>query len=108
MKLLTAELLDRFAKVGSQADVRDPIIIAHYFNPVGSGDWYASEFDPEDKIFYGYTSIFGDWNDEWGSFSLEEFESLKLPFGLSIERDLYWNERPASQVDKIAKNWQPA
>ena len=98
MQLMTKELEKRFAKVGSQENEIDPVIIAKFFNPQGSGTWYATEYDPKDKIFFGYVSIFGDWNDEWGSFSLAELESYVGPFGLGIERDLYWTEKKASSV----------
>ena len=98
MKLLTAELEKRFAKVGSQENVKDPVIIAKFFNPQGAGTWYATEYDPQTKTFFGYVSIFGDWNDEWGSFSLEELESYRGPFGLGIERDLYWTEKKSSEM----------
>jgi len=37
-------------------------------------------------LLYGYCHIF---NWEWGYVSLEELESVKLPYGLTIERDLY-------------------
>jgi hypothetical protein len=98
MKLMTKELEKRFAKVGCQEKVKDPIVIAHFFNPTGAGDWYATEYDPEDRVIFGYASIFGDWNDEWGYTSLDELEAYKGRFGLGIERDLYWTEKPASQV----------
>jgi hypothetical protein len=98
MKLMTAELEKRFAQVGSQEKLKDPVIVAKFFNPVGSGTWYATEFDPATKVFFGYVSIFGDWNDEWGSFSLLELESYRGPLGLGIERDLYWTEKKASSV----------
>jgi len=100
MELMTKELEARFAEVGSQEDVEDQIVIAKFFNPVGAGTWLATEYDPEDKIFYGYVSIFGDHCDEWGSFSLEELESVKGPFGLGIERDLYFKEALASELIK--------
>lgn len=100
MELMTKELEKRFAKVGSQEQVKDPLIVAKFFNPQGAGTWYATEYDPEDKMFFGYVSIFGDWNDEWGYFSLQELESYKGPWGLGIERDLYWDEVPASTVIK--------
>lgn len=99
MKLLTKELLERFNKVGRQEEVKDPIVITKFFNPTGAGTWYATEYNPESKIFFGYVSIFGDWNDEWGYFSLEELESLRGPFGLGIERDLYFKEKRFSEVE---------
>ena len=98
MKLMTKELERRFTQVGSQAEVKDPLIIAKFFNPCGAGTWYATEYDFNTRTFFGYVSIFGDWNDEWGSFSLGELESYRGPLGIGIERDLYFVEKPASQV----------
>ncbi len=98
MRLMTRQLEKRFAKVGSQETKRDPVIIAKFFNPAGDGTWYATEYDPDDQTFFGYVSIFGDHNDEWGYFSLGELESYIGRFGLGIERDLCWTEKPASKV----------
>jgi len=99
MKLLTKELEKRFAEVGSQENEKDPIVIAKFFNPAGSGTWWATEYNPEDKTFFGYASIFGDENDEWGYFSLKELESFKSKFGLGIERDLYCGEKRISEFN---------
>jgi hypothetical protein len=98
MKLMTKELEQKFSQVGSQENIKDPVIIAKFFNPAGPGTWYATEYDPETRTFFGYVSIFGDWNDEWGTFSLDELESFRGKMGLGIERDLYFEEKPASQV----------
>ena len=98
MKLLTKAILKRFEKVGSQEEIKDPIIIVKYFNPAGRGTWYATEYDPTDRTFFGYVSIFGDHCDEWGRFSLAELENIKLPWGLGIERDLYFGEKPISNI----------
>ena len=98
MKLMTKELEERFEMVGSQEDIKDPLVIAKYFNPTGAGTWYATEYNPEERLFFGYVSIFGDWNDEWGYFSLDELEGFKGQFGLGIERDLFFVEKRASQV----------
>jgi len=100
MKLMTKELERRFKEVGRQEYAKDPIVIAKFFDPCGPGTWLATEYDPRTKLFFGYVSIFGDHNDEWGYFSLEELESVKAGFGLGIERDLYFKEQPASKLIK--------
>lgn len=87
MKLITKELERRLAAVGSREDDPDPIIVARFFNPV-------------ERVFYGYVSIFGDHNDKWGCFSLAELESYKGPLDLGIERDLYFTEKWFSQEGK--------
>ena len=98
MKLLTRALQKRFAAVGSQEEAADPLIIARFFNPCGAGTWYATAYDPETRVFFGYVSIFGDHNDEWGSFALDELQAYKGPLQIGIERDLYFEERRASEV----------
>lgn len=104
MQLLTKELLKRFLQVGSQENIKDPVVIAKFFNPTGAGTWYATEYDPESQTFFGFVSIFGDWNDEWGYFSLDELESYQGKFGLGIERDIYFGEKRISEVAPQSKN----
>ena len=93
---MTKELLAQFKKIGSQEDVKDPIVVAHFFNPVGAGDWWMTSFDSDDGIFFGFAHIL---EGEWGSSSLEELESYKSPMGLGIERDLHWEPKPFSKCD---------
>lgn len=93
---MTKELEKRFKEVGSQETAKDPIVVAKYFNPTGPGNWYCTEYDPKTKMFFGYCSLFGDENDEWGCVSLRELEEFKGAMGLGIERDLYCGEKPLS------------
>jgi hypothetical protein len=101
MTLLTKELLDRFAVIGSQEGEADPIIIAKFFNPTGAGTWYATEYDPTEKIFFGYVSIFGDECDEWGYFSVAELEDFHGHFNLGIERDIHFGEKRFSELKPL-------
>ena len=99
MKLMTKEIEKRFKAIGSQDGNKDPIVVAKFFNAGGAGSWFATEYDPIDKIFFGYVSIFGDHYDEWGSFSLDELQNFKGRFGLGIERDLHCGEKPISEFN---------
>ncbi|QGY44847.1 DUF2958 domain-containing protein [Maribellus comscasis] len=94
MKLITKTLEKRFQEVGSQ-EIADPLVIAKFFTPVGGATWYATEYDPQDKICFGYVKGLG--GDEFGYFSIIEMESVKLPYGLTIERDLYCGEKHLSE-----------
>ena len=125
MKLMTKEIGGLFKKIGKQEKVDDPIVVVKFFNPSGPGTWLATEliylirnkdedgdleveaskidqfkdYEVVDMLFFGYVSIFGDHNDEWGYFKLSELESLKCPpFGMGIERDFYFNPKPISKV----------
>lgn len=91
MKLLTEEIISQFEAhpIGSQ-DGKGLYaeVLVKYFNPCGSGTWLITEAEREgdDWRLYGYCHIF-EW--EWGYLLLSELESLRLPFGLGVERDLY-------------------
>ena len=98
MKLLTKAIektLPKFYET-EYVPVNDKEIKVKFFNPTGQGTWYACEYDPEQKMFYGYVELF---EGEWGCFSLEELESVKLPWGMSIERDLHFTPCKFSELN---------
>lgn len=102
MELMTKELEQRFAKVGSQEKIKDPIVVAKYFNPTGRATWLCTEYDPITRNFFGYASLFNEVGmNEWGYVNLDELEEVKLSFGLTIERDLYCDEMPMSKAKEI-------
>ena len=51
MKLLTKEIEQKFAEVGSQEHLPDSKkkVIAKFFDPTGFYTWYALEYDPKYK-----------------------------------------------------------
>jgi hypothetical protein len=89
-QLITPVLKSRFEELGSQNNTDNPIIVAKYFNPMGSATWYAIEYIPEQEVCYGYVT--GMAYDEFGYFSIQELQAIRLPLGLKIERDLYFEE----------------
>jgi len=94
MKLITQELLNKLPKLYTNEDTDDPKAIAKFFTPDGNWTWYATEFDGEDT-FYG---LVDGHEKEQGYFSLRELESIRGPFGLPVERDLYWKETKLSEI----------
>ena len=100
MKLMTAELEKRFAEVGSQKNVKDPVIIAKFFlcDPGGDDILYTTEYDPKNNLFFGYVWLSGGWIEQWQHFSLAEMESHKDPSGIGFKRDLYFGEQKISSV----------
>lgn len=92
MKLLTKALINKFAKIGSQEHVEDPIIIAKFFNPGGYATWYATEYFPKERLFFGYCDVLPG-GAEWGYFSLDDLEKTKNRFGLHMERDRNFSKK---------------
>lgn len=95
--LISKKLELRFKEVGSQENSNDPIIIAKLFNPVGSGTWFLTEYNETTKIAFGYVT--GLAHDEWGYVCIQELEAIELPYGLFIERDLFFVEQLFSSLD---------
>jgi len=92
MKLMTEELRKLFPLLyeNENKEPTETAVIVKFFNPFGSGTWYATEFDGED-IMYGLANIF---EPELGYFSLQEMEEVRVGPGgvLGLERDLYIGE----------------
>ena len=91
MKLITKAIEKKLLKnpIYSSADKNIREVLVKFFNPCGIGTWYVfeSEKNGNDWTFFGLVDLY---EKELGYFTLSELESIKLPFGLSIERDLYF------------------
>lgn len=92
MKLITKEIEEAIKNTpyGSTEDVEldDKKVIARFFNPTGAGTWYVLENDDWEngRVVFGAATL--GYGLELGSISIDELESLKLPLGLTIERDI--------------------
>lgn len=104
MKLMTKEIEQAFQKTGSQDGLGpDAVILLKIFNPYGSATWYFTEYDPKERLLFGFASLFGDENDEWGYVSLDELENVQPIPGLYLERDLHFGTKRAGDVETIKK-----
>ena len=81
---LTDTQRDRLLANGRDRD-QDHIPVVKFFNPFGAGVWLATELDEDGDIMFGLADI---GYPELGSWSLNELRSIRLPFGMGIERDL--------------------
>ncbi|MFG1314642.1 DUF2958 domain-containing protein [Xanthobacter autotrophicus] len=84
MILLTPDLRERLIANGRQRDA-DHIPVIKFFNPLGDGVWLATELASDGDTLFGLADL---GCPELGSFSLEEMASIRLPFGMGIERDI--------------------
>ena len=106
MKLLTKEILNKFEKQGKVDDMPSDKakVICKFFNPTGGGTWYAIEYNADERMFFGFADLGNPDFAEFGYFSLDELESLKVPpFGLSIERDRHFAPMTVTELKKQYK-----
>jgi hypothetical protein len=99
MELLPEEVRASLPKLYAQDGNRDPVVHVKYFTPDSSWTWYATEGEPEEEDFRFFGYVIG-FEREWGYFVLSELESASGPWGLPIERDLYFKPGPLSEVLK--------
>ena len=95
MKLLTQALRKKLPPLYSEEDKGgNAVVQVKFFTPDSSWTWYATEFDGKD-LFFG---LVDGHEKEFGYFSLSELQSTRGPMGLHIERDMYWDPKPLSQI----------
>lgn len=89
MMLLTKAIERKLPAIYSSGDKppEEVKIIVKFFDPQGSWTWYATEYDPKTRIFFG---LVRGHEVELGSFSLDELQAYRGRFGLGIERDLHF------------------
>ena len=67
----------------------DPAPVVKFFNPCGAATWLFSELDADGDTLFGLCDM-GFGCPELGSASLAEIASVRVGFGLKIERDLHF------------------
>lgn len=113
MKLFTKEIQTEAKKfpLYSQENKGDKAMVwAKYFMPTGRYTAYVTEMTIEalhefkgkqavEGSAFGYClSPFGSDCDEWGYFDLNEWNEVKGPMGLGIERDMYWTPMTVGEL----------
>ena len=100
MQLLSDELRAKLPPLYSQEKDKDPMVYVKFFTPDANWTWYATEGEQQngDFIFFGY--VIGH-EREWGYFSLNELSAARGPWGLPIERDLYFDPKRISDIKEV-------
>jgi hypothetical protein len=81
----------------------DKTVVLHYF--VASADWWVVEFEPADRLAFGFACLGDPASAEWGYVSLDELAVTKVrpgngPVDMVVERDLYWTPIRFGELDR--------
>ena len=97
MKLMTKELEARFPRLHATRDKhpREIQIIAKFFDPCSQWRWYATEYSPRKRIFFG---LVRGICVEMGEFSLAYLEGIRNHSRLGIERDLHFGKHTLAEA----------
>lgn len=96
MQLITNEIKSQLSDTNLTGEnAQTPI--CKFFNPCGAQTWliFAQDHDYPDILWAAADLGFGCV--EYGTISLSELLSIKLPFGLKIERDIHF--KPKKHAD---------
>ena len=92
---MTKEIKEQATKQYDKGSDMEQMVVAKYFG--GSWTWYLMNLDPEDSD-YAWGIVDGH-AVEMGSWQMSELQKVKIkPFGLGIERDLYFEPMKAKDV----------
>ena len=105
MKLLTKEITEQAKEQYDKGSDMEQMVVAKYFNPIGNGTWYLMNLADDEDYAWGIVDLFAV---EMGSFSIKELSDAKLPFGLSIERDMYFEPVKADELWKALNSVEAA
>jgi hypothetical protein len=70
---------------------------------LGGCDWYIAEYYGDgENLFWGYAILNGDTEmAEWGYISFTELRELVVPPRIEVDRNLYYEPKPVSEISKI-------
>lgn len=96
MKLLTKDNLKQLPPLYSQdGKGMEAIAQVKFFTPDGNWTWYATEYDPETRTFFG---LVDGLEKELGYFTLNDIETIRGKLGLPVERDRWFTPTPLKDL----------
>ena len=84
MKLLTKALEKKIPALHSGTNTA----YVKWFAPWTNWSWLVMEYDPQTGDCFGFVE---GLEKEFGYFNIKEIENLKGPYGLKVERDMWFD-----------------
>ena len=106
MQLVTNALLKKMPALYATEKETNPRALVKFFAPCGRAAWYAFEAEKQadgDVVFFGYVLGATPLDDELGYFNLSDLEAVRLPFGLKVERDRYFDGATLDEIKKAVR-----
>ena len=95
-ELMTEEIEKRLPALGTHCvpgldDIAQVKFVMHCTQWI----WLATQYDPEDQVFYGFVCGLAM---EWGEFGLLELDGYRGDLGQPVERDCDFQPKPIKNV----------
>jgi hypothetical protein len=101
MQLMTQEIEQALLTADHDAPAERKPVVVKFFTPDANATWYIVDAEREDGDLrmFGFCDLFGDpMCAELGYVMLSELTNVRGPFGLSVERDLYYSPQTLADV----------
>jgi Protein of unknown function (DUF2958) len=99
-ELMSADIAMRLEELGYQ-QTSNPIMVAKFINPCGTGAWYVSDFTANIQTISIYYMAAEPDEDEWLDMFVSEFQAMRCPpLGLSVVRDMTFTECRFSELER--------
>ena len=96
--LMNPDVLEDLPPLYSQEHNPDPQAMIKYFTPDAGWTWYALEYSPQERLFFG---LVVGLDVELGYFSLDELYEIRGKLGLPVERDMWFLPTRLSDLRKM-------
>jgi hypothetical protein len=98
MKLLTKKIESKLPGMAKGAEGDDAVAHVKFFTPDSNWTWFATEYDPDEQMFFGL--VIG-LETELGYFSLQQLTESRGPLGMAIERDTHYQPKTLGEIREL-------
>tara|TARA_Y100000310_G_scaffold198656_1_gene198640 strand:+ start:185 stop:523 length:339 start_codon:yes stop_codon:yes gene_type:complete len=88
-------------QIAIDGDMPETTVLLKLFTPDAQASWFLTEYNPDDRTFFGFCNLGDDQNAELGYVSRDELEALRGGLGLPVERDMHWTPCPLADVQNF-------
>ena len=100
-EILNESRMGSLPRLYETIDVPFPEKLVHMHFLREDGEWFAIEFDPAQRLFYGYIDVRPD-PPSWGYFGLDEVVDCWIPsLCPEAEMDVNWKPKRAKEIPSI-------
>jgi len=84
--------------LNSSSNLTDPIVPVKLFTPDAAATWFLIEYDPGERLAFGWADLGIPGCEELGYISMDELDYVRGALDLKVEMDKFWQPCPLSEV----------
>ena len=85
-------------RLSTTSNTPDPIVPVKLFTPDAAATWFLIEYDPDERLAFGWCDLGFPGCEELGYISMDEIDHVRGALGLKVEMDKFWQPCPLSEI----------